>query len=557
MTATTTDEGTAAANEPRPDRKRWFALGFMSLGVSMVMIDATIINVAIPAISADLDLMPTDIEWVNSIYSLVFASLLITMGKAGDVVGRRLIFVLGACLFLASSLIAALAQSGEMLIAGRFIQGIGGAMMIPASLSLLNSIFRGKDRAIAFAVWGATIGCVAAIGPLLGGFIITNWSWRWAFAINLPIAIALVLGLLLLVKESKDPNAQRGVDVVGVLTSSFGLGALIFGLIEGQRFGWGTTIGEPSIFGFTWTFAISPALFAFVLSAILVTTFILTERRRTAQGKVVLLDLSLFKIRSFVAGQVVGMLIMFGEFGILLMLPLFLQNVLGFSAIHAGATLAIIMAGALISTPPSGRLVQKLGALQVVRIGLVLEIVSMIGLGFAYGVDTTTWAYAPWLLVFGMGVGLATAQITNVILRDVPVEKGGQASGTQSATRQLGVALGIAVLGAVLWLSLGNILEQRLETQAGATPAQAQQVTDRVVDSSGVALAPLRQASPEVAAVADQAYSDATARSTWVAAGFMTLGLGATFLMKPSQGRKRDEEEPAAEPVPDEVGTSA
>src|SRR6478735_1863672 len=153
MTATTPPAPATVPSGKGTGRKRWVALGFMSLGVSMVMIDATIINVAIPQISADLSLTPTDIEWVNSIYSLVFASLLITMGKAGDVVGRRLIFALGACLFLASSLIAALAQSGEMLIGGRFIQGIGGAMMIPASLSLLNSIFRGKDRAIAFAVW--------------------------------------------------------------------------------------------------------------------------------------------------------------------------------------------------------------------------------------------------------------------------------------------------------------------------------------------------------------------------------------------------------------------
>ena len=533
-------------------RKRWFALGFLSFGVAIVMIDATIVNVAIPQISRDLTLTPADIEWVNSIYSLVFASLLITMGKAGDVVGRRLMFVLGATLFLVSSVIAARSQSGEVLIFGRFIQGIGGAMMIPASLSLLNAMFRGKDRAIAFAVWGATIGSVAAIGPLLGGFLTTEYSWRWAFLINLPIAVIGITGTLLLVPESKDPDARRGLDIVGILTSAFGLGALVFGLIEGQRYGWWSPLGEPRIGAFHWTSsAISPVPVAFVLSAVLLLTFVRVEGRRAAADKVVLLDLELFRIRSFAWGQVVGLVIMFGEFGILLTIPLFLQNVLGYTAIHAGATLVFVMVGALISTPPSGRLVGRFGAIRVVRIGLVLEVLAMVGLGFAYSVHANTWHFAPWLVLFGMGVGLSTAQVTNVILRDVPITKSGQASGTQSTSRQLGTALGVAVLGAVLWLSLGNILSTNLKTEPGVTPAQADRITSVVVNSSGTALAGLR-ANPQtasVAATADKAYAESTARATWVGSAFLLVGFAGTFRMntRTAAGRREEEEEAAAE----------
>jgi len=547
---TTPEVDVPPTDGPGGGRKRWVALGFMSLGVAMVMIDATIVNVSIPVISKDLSLTPTDIEWTNSIYSLVFASLLITMGKAGDVLGRRLLFISGATLFLLSSVIAATSHSGEVLIAGRFVQGIGGAMMIPASLSLLNTIFRGKDRAIAFAVWGATIGSVAAIGPLLGGWLTTSYSWRWAFLINLPIAITLITGTLLLVPESKDEDAQRGIDVTGVITSALGLGALVFGLIEGQRFGWWSTVGVPKIAGAQWTYqALSPVPIAFVVSAVSLSLFVMIEKKRAEAGKVVLLDLELFRIRSFAWGQVVGMVIMFGEFGILLTLPLFLQNVLGFTAIHAGATLAFVMVGALLSTPPSGRLVGRYGAIRIVRLGLAIEIVAMFWLGYAYTIDATTWTFAPCLILFGAGVGLSTAQITNVILRDVPVEKSGQASGTQSTSRQLGTALGVAVLGAVLWISLANTLDNSLAHQAGITPAQRTQITSLVVESSGTALPVLRVKQPDIAKTADRAYAESTRRATWVGSAFLLIGLIGTFQMKPNRavaGRPEDDVENAA-----------
>ncbi len=554
----------------RAGRWRWLALSFLAMGVAMVMIDSTIVNVAIPAITADLHLQPTDIEWVNSIYSLTFAALLITAGKAGDVFGRRRMFITGGVVFLLASVIAARSQSGEVLIFGRFVQGIGGAIMIPASLSLVNTIFRGRDRAIAFAVWGATIGTVGAIGPLLGGWITTAFSWRWAFLINLPIAILMVIGSLTFVPESRDRDARRGIDLPGVLLSAVGLAAVVFGLIEGQRFGWWSATGPAQIGPFTWTSTVlSPVPIAITIGVLLLIAFVRIERARGRAGRVIVLDMSLFRIRSFRWGLLAGLVIMFGEFGILLTLPLFLQNVLGFSAVRSGATLAMVMVGALISAPASGGLTRRTNAIFTIRIGLILEAIAMIGLSFAYSPQAVQWQFVPWLILFGIAVGFSTAQLQNAVLTHVPVEKGGQASGTSGTSRQLGTALGVAVLGAVLWMSLGSLVTSGLSANPTISQEQASAVSHIVVGSSGTVATSFRTAardqaeghgsttgSPSSAAsqlppqvqqqltfvsgVVDSAYSVATRRATWVGAGFVLVGWFATFAMGSARTR-RDE----------------
>jgi EmrB/QacA subfamily drug resistance transporter len=554
----------SAVRNLHADRWRWLALAFLAMGVAMVMIDATIVNVAIPAITADLHLQPTDIEWVNSIYSLTFAALLITAGKAGDVFGRRRMFITGGVVFLLASIIAARSQSGEVLIFGRFVQGIGGAMMIPASLSLVNTIFRGRDRAIAFAVWGATIGTVSAIGPLLGGWITTAFSWRWAFLINLPIAILLVVGSLTFVPESRDPDARRGVDLPGVLLSAFGLAAVVFGLIEGQRFGWWAPTGPAQIGPFTWnSTAISPVPVAITIGVLLLIAFVQIERARGRADRVIVLDITLFRIRSFRWGLLSGMVIMFGEFGILLTLPLFLQNVLGFSAVRSGATLAMVMVGALISAPASGALTRRRNAIFTIRVGLIIEAIAMTGLAFAYTPTATQWNFVPWLILFGVAVGFSTAQLQNAILTHVPVSKSGQASGTSSTSRQLGTALGVAVLGAVLWMSLGSLVTAGLSNGDVFTQAQAERISQVVVGSSGTIATTFRTAArdgsngqtptlpagtpPEVATavpfisqVVDSSYSTATRRATLVGAGFVLVGWFATLAMGSARTR-RDE----------------
>ena len=217
---------------------------FIALGVAMIIVDATIVNVAVPTIIRELHVSATTAEWFNTIYALVFASLLITLGHTGDVWGRRRLFLTGTVVFVAASLVAATAPSGSVLILGRFLQGIGGAMILPATLSTVNATFVGQDRAIAFAIWGSTIGGVAALGPLLGGWLTTDYSWRWAFLINVPIGAVVVAGIVFVVPETRDPDVRRGIDWWGNLLLIAGLATLVFGLIEGGQYGWWQQVAQ-------------------------------------------------------------------------------------------------------------------------------------------------------------------------------------------------------------------------------------------------------------------------------------------------------------------------
>ena len=234
---------TDVAGETR--RQRWAPMLFIGLGTALIIMDATIVNVSLPSIIRELQINSIDAEWVNAIYSLVFAALLIIAGRVGDRVGRRLMFVSGAVVFGIASIVAARTGDGTALIAARALQGVGGAMMSPTSLSLVNSIYTGRSRNIAFAIYGSIIGGMAAIGPLLGGWLTEHHSWRWAFYINVPIVVIIVIGSLLVVPESKDDHFDPGFDVGGAILSALGVGLLVFALIEGRNYGWVTTTGAP------------------------------------------------------------------------------------------------------------------------------------------------------------------------------------------------------------------------------------------------------------------------------------------------------------------------
>jgi MFS family permease len=217
---------------------KWLPMPFVALGVSMIIVDATIVNVAVPTIIRDLHVTANTAEWFNSIYSLVFAALLITLGHTADVTGRRKLFAYGVVVFVAASLVAATAPTGGVLILGRLVQGIGGAMILPTTLSTVNALYTGKDRAVAFAIWGSTIGGMAAVGPLLGGWLTTDFSWRWAFLINVPIGLVVLAGILFVVPETKDAQVRKGLDWIGNLLVIAGFATLVFGLIEGEHYGW-------------------------------------------------------------------------------------------------------------------------------------------------------------------------------------------------------------------------------------------------------------------------------------------------------------------------------
>jgi len=510
----------------RYQRLRWWGLGAISLGVALIIMDATIVAVATPDIVTSLGLSTTQVQWIQEVYTLVFAALLMVWGVMSDRLGRRRILVIGLVIFISSSALCAFAPSGEWLIAARGIQGLGGSMILPTTLALLNATFRGSDRNIAFAAWGATIGSMAAVGPVLGGWLTSALSWHWAFWINVPLGILVIVGVLLLVAESKQHETGRFTDWIGALASVVGFGLLVFGMIEGRTFGW--WLAEDGAALRLGEFSIIPVVF--VLALIVLTALVLRERARIKVGRSVLLDISLFRIPSFANGNVTALTVSLGEFGLILSLPLWFQYVGGMNALQAGLSLLPLAIGSFVASAAVHPLSRYLTPVRLVRLGIGLEIVALGVMALLIRPDSTVWVTGVPLFVYGMGVGFATAQLTQLILRDVPVEQSGQASSTQSTARQVGSALGIAILGTALFTTLRAGTEARLTEQLAADPSIGSLIK-QVSDSAGALIAQLA-ARPDTVAIADaarQALTDGVAVAAWVAVGALVLGLLSTL----------------------------
>ena len=526
--------GSAAASG-----RRWWGLVAISVAVSLIIVDSTIVNVAVPYLVKDLALTSSEVQWVQESYTLVFAATLLLWGTLADRIGRRRMLLLGLAVFVFASVLAAIAATGGELIGARIIQGIGGAMILPTTLSLINAGFTGRERGIAFAVWGSTIGGVVALGPLLGGWLTTSFSWRWAFGINLPLGLLVAVGILLFVAESKG-KAVHGIDIVGALMSAITFAALAFGLIEGRTYGWWTTVRPLEIGSWSWTATLSPVPIALALSMILGTAFVLRTIRRTRAGLPTLLRFELFGIPSFRNGNIAAMIVSLGEFGIILSLPLWLQNVLGYTAFQTGLVLLGLAVGSFAASGLSAALSGRLTPASIVRAGLVAEIVGVTALGVTVSPSASWLVVVGALAVYGFGVGLATAQLTGVVLVDVPVQRSGEASGVQSTSRQIGSALGIAILGTVLFTSVGAQLDASLR-EANVPDAARTSIVAAVVDSAGGAIPSLVN-DPSTAVAyepARQAFSDGTRYAAFTAAGFLLIGLAASFSL--GSGRRRND----------------
>lgn len=508
-----------------PLPRRWWALATVALGVAIIIMDATVVNVALPVIIEDLHLNATQAEWMNAVYSLMFASLLLTLGRVGDLYGRRRLFLIGMTVFVLASVGAGLATSGGLLIAGRMVQGIGAAMILPATLSSVNALFEGRERAIAFAVWGSTIGGMAAIGPLVGGWLTTYYTWRWAFWINIPVGLLVIAGILLALPETRDDKVQPGLDVSGVVLSAAGMGAIVFALIEGQRYGWWRQDDG----------SISPVPIALAFGIALMMAFVAGQRSRALRGRVVLVDLGLLSIKSFRYGSIAALIVALGEFGLLFTLPLLLQNALGYSALGTGVLIVALAVGTFLVSGATPQMTSRWGGRTVVRIGLAVEAVAVAGLAVTLSATISSWLIAAWLFLYGVGVGMATAQLTSVILTDVPVNQSGQASGLQSTFRQLGSALGVAILGSILIGSLGRSTASGL-ADIGVPEPVAVQVVDVVTGSAG-AVIPTLQADPRTQPAGDAAAAGmirASKVTASIAAAIIGLGLAATWALPPT-----------------------
>ena len=514
-------------------RTRWIGLVFISIAVALIIVDSTIVNVAIPSVVDELAITSTQVQWVQESYTLVFAALLLVFGTLADRYGRRRLLLIGVAIFASASVLAALSQSGDRLIGSRVLQGIGGAMILPSTLSIINANFRGKERGIAFAIWGSTIGGMAAVGPLLGGWLTTYFSWRWAFGINVPLGVIIIIGLLVFVSASKDDGPVRRIDVVGALLTVVTTASLVFGLIEGRSYGWWLSDTPPDF----WTLDVSPIPFAFAVTLLAGTAFVIWGLRREKQRKSTMLAFGLLRIPSFRNGNIAALIVSLGEFGIILSLPLWLQNVLGYDALQTGFVILALAIGSFVASGFAGAFGNRVSPVWIVRVGLAAEIVGVIVVGAVIGTDTPWWSIVIGLFVYGFGVGLATAQLTSVVLKDVPVEQSGQGSGTQSTARQIGSALGIAILGTILFTSIGSVLDARLADR-GVPAAAADQLVTLVVDSSGTAIPSLDAQNPDAAADARVAFSDGTKYAAFAAAGFLSLGLLATLRL---DGRREEE----------------
>ena len=527
-------------------RRRWFGLVFISLGVSLIIVDSTIVNVAIPSIVDDLGVTSTQVQWIQEAYTLVFASLLLLFGSLADRFGRRRMLLIGVVIFALASVLASFSPDGRMLILARLVQGVGGAMVLPTTLSLINATFRGRERGIAFAVWGSTIGGMAAVGPLLGGWLTTDFSWRWAFGINVPLGAIIFAGVLLTIAESKEKE-RRGLDLVGSVLSVVLFGALVFGLIEGRTYGWWTLEKPFTLGSFTWSWDLSPIPVAFAISTLALVAFIAWGLYRRRHGRAALLEFSLFRIGSFRNGNIAALVVALGEFGIILSLPLWLQFVVGFDALQTGLVLLSLAVGSFVASGFAGASSGRLQPVMIVRVGILAEIIGIAWAGFVIGPDATWGWLIPALFVYGFGVGLATAQLTGVVLKDVPVDLSGQGSGTQSTSRQVGSALGVAILGTVLFTTTGGVLASSLD-DAGVPSAERDQIVNAVVDSAGGAIAGLGE-NPQTAAFADDAkaaFSDGTRAAAFTAAGFLAVGLLATLSL--GSGRRPEETPQEREP---------
>jgi len=535
-------------------QNRWLGLVIISMAVSIVIIDGTIVNTIFPAIIQDLALSSTQVQWVQESYVLVFAALLLIWGSLADQIGRRRLLLIGIVIFVIASVWAGQTTSGDQMILARVVQGIGGSMVLPTTLALVNATFQGKERAIAFGIWGATIGGMVAVGPVLGGWLATDFSWRWAFLINLPIGIVIALGLLLFVPESKSDQV-RGLDIVGALLSVVLFASLVFGLIEGRIYGWWDQNPDKQfeLFGQVWPAGwISIIPLALVIAVLSTWAFIWWELKRAKAQKPVILDLGLLGITSFRNGSIAALIISMGEFGLLFAIPLWLQNVLGLSPISSGLVLLWLAGGAFLASGLTGMLSGKLSPTRAVQIGVLLELVGVAGVGIFASPETGWVPLAPLLFIYGIGVGLATAQLTGVIMVDVPNDQSGQASGSQSTVRQVGSALGIAVLGTMLFSGTELTLRQELQSLE-LDRSQQVLIVDQVVESSGGAIAGLSaQLEPELGSelsgqiekAANDAFTQGAKWSAWAATGFLILGFFSTLKLGRTSARKDSERQP-------------
>ena len=410
------------------ERRKWWTLAAVSFGLFMIMLDNTVVNVALPSIQTDIGADLSELQWIVTGYALSFAALMLIGGKLADAYGRRLLFVAGIVLFTGASLWCGLADSGEMLIAARVVQGVGAALMNPATLSIIAATFPPKERGMAIGIWAGVSALALAIGPLVGGLLTEHLSWHWIFFVNVPVGVIAVAASFLLITESKD-ETHESLDLPGLATSALGLFALTYGLIEANEYGW----TSARILG------------AFVVAVVALVSFVVIERRRRSP----MLDLSLFRSGTYAGANLAMLLVALAMFGVFFFVSLYMQNVLGYSAVQAGAAFLPMTVLVILVAPIAGKLSDRHGSRWLMTIGMILLGVQLLYLS-QLGPDAGFWNLLPGFVVGGLGMSMAMTPTAAAATRAVPVHKAGVGSAVLNAMRQVGGSVGIALMGAIV-----------------------------------------------------------------------------------------------------------
>jgi EmrB/QacA subfamily drug resistance transporter len=442
------------------DLHRWWTLTAVCLGTFMLLLDITIVNVALPNIQQDLDSSFSDLQWVVDAYALTLAAALLTSGSLADLFGRRRLYVIGLGIFTLASLLCGTATGSLFLELARGLQGIGGAIMFAVSLAMLAQTFRGKDRGVAFGVWGAITGLAVAVGPVVGGALTSGLSWRWIFFVNLPIGLLAAAITVARVLESRDPQPRRP-DWIGFVTFTASMSALVFALIKSSERG----------------FSDGLVLGCFVLAAVLLIVFLVAE----INGGHPMFDLALFRKPTFSGGLVAAFGVSASIFSMLLYLTLYLQDVLGYPALQTGLRLLSASGAIFVFAAVSGRVSSQVPVRFLIGPGLIVVAVGLLLMRGLYA--GSAWTHlAPGLIVSGVGVGLMNPPLASTAVGVVAPRQAGMASGINSTFRQVGIATGIALLGSLFASRVKSAAGDRLSAVSGLSHHAQQLIGTSLTD---------------------------------------------------------------------------
>jgi EmrB/QacA subfamily drug resistance transporter len=494
------------------DNRKWWTLGAMCFALFMIMLDNTVVNVALPSIQKDLGASISGLEWTINGYTLSFAVLLATGGRLGDIFGRRRMFMTGVTIFAASSATAGFAPNETALVASRVVQGVGAALMMPGTLSIITNAFPPEERGKALGTWAGVSALALAVGPVLGGFLTEHVSWRAIFYINIPVAIGAIAATLFAVRESRDTSVGRDVDYPGVAVLTAGLTALVLALVEGNSWGWGST----GIIALLAVAAVALPLFVFVENRV----------------KAPMVQFDLLSDRNFLGAVVVALIITFAMMGVFFFLALYMQDILGYTPLEAGvrflpSTLMIVGVA-----PVAGRLADRFGPRWLIAGGLTLVAASLFTFS-GIAVDSGYLDLLPGFMLLGIGIAMTMSPMTSAAMNAVPVQKAGIASGVLSMFRMVGGSLGIAVTGAIFQGLVSSRLSDLL-AGSGVSAAQQSRISDQL--GSGSAEGALGGLDPaqvkQVEAAGAEAFVYALGHAMTISAFVALLGavVGATAI---------------------------